>query len=328
MIGVRSRRALIVVAVVSLLGVAATAAATASTDTRGGASASAVKVGFIYSRTGALSGFGAEEFEGFQYGPQVAEGAAQHVRRPQAQRQLRRRPDEPDRRRQRGEGSHRSGLQDHRRLDVVGFARRWSRRSRIRTTSSSSRGLRPRTRSPASTGTRSAPAGRATRTSRPRRTSCRRRASARRSSSSPRTRRSARATSRRCSRCSARKGHTVSEDLRAVPGGRPDAVRAAAEEHEGRPRLRRVGRLELGRDVAVAQPAEGARRRRDVATGLADRVDLRHVRPARRPGGEAALELHLPGPEEQGEHVARQADEGSTRAMRRTSSRPTASTSR
>ena len=62
-----SRRAL-VVACVSLLAAAATAAATASTDTRGGAAASTVKVGFIYSRTGALAGFGAEEYEGFQYG--------------------------------------------------------------------------------------------------------------------------------------------------------------------------------------------------------------------------------------------------------------------
>jgi branched-chain amino acid transport system substrate-binding protein len=61
------RRAL-VVASVSLLAVAATAAATASTDSRGGAAASPVKVGFIYSRTGALAGFGAEEYEGFQYG--------------------------------------------------------------------------------------------------------------------------------------------------------------------------------------------------------------------------------------------------------------------
>jgi branched-chain amino acid transport system substrate-binding protein len=65
---VRLRRAMIVVAVVSLLGIAAAAAATASTDTRGTAAASTVKVGFIYSRTGALSGFGAEEVEGFQYG--------------------------------------------------------------------------------------------------------------------------------------------------------------------------------------------------------------------------------------------------------------------
>jgi branched-chain amino acid transport system substrate-binding protein len=65
---VRLRRATIVVAVVSLLGIAAAAAATASTNTRGSAAASTVKVGFIYSRTGALSGFGAEEVEGFQYG--------------------------------------------------------------------------------------------------------------------------------------------------------------------------------------------------------------------------------------------------------------------
>jgi branched-chain amino acid transport system substrate-binding protein len=65
---VRLRRAMIVVAVVSLLGVAASAAATASTDSRGTAAASTVKVGFIYSRTGALAGFGAEEYEGFQYG--------------------------------------------------------------------------------------------------------------------------------------------------------------------------------------------------------------------------------------------------------------------
>jgi branched-chain amino acid transport system substrate-binding protein len=62
-----SRRAAVVVVAVSLLGVVA-AAATASTDTRGGATASTVKVGIIYSRTGALSGFGAEEIEGFQFG--------------------------------------------------------------------------------------------------------------------------------------------------------------------------------------------------------------------------------------------------------------------
>ena len=63
-----SRRAAYVVAAVSLLAGAAVAAAAAQTDTRGGASASTVKVGIIYSRTGALGGFGAEEVEGFQYG--------------------------------------------------------------------------------------------------------------------------------------------------------------------------------------------------------------------------------------------------------------------
>jgi branched-chain amino acid transport system substrate-binding protein len=62
-----SRRAMVVVVSVSLLGVVA-AAATASTDSRGGTSASTVKVGFIYSRTGALAGFGAEEVDGFNTG--------------------------------------------------------------------------------------------------------------------------------------------------------------------------------------------------------------------------------------------------------------------
>jgi branched-chain amino acid transport system substrate-binding protein len=62
-----SRRALFLGAV-SVLGVAAAAAATASTDMRGSASASTVKVGFISSQTGALSGFGAEELDGFKYG--------------------------------------------------------------------------------------------------------------------------------------------------------------------------------------------------------------------------------------------------------------------
>lgn len=63
-----SRRATIVVVAVSLLGVVATAAATASMDSRGSATASTVKVGFIYSRTGALAGFGAEEVGGFNAG--------------------------------------------------------------------------------------------------------------------------------------------------------------------------------------------------------------------------------------------------------------------
>jgi branched-chain amino acid transport system substrate-binding protein len=63
-----SRRATMVVAAVSLLVVVATAAATASTDLRGSANASTIKVGFIYSRTGALAGFGAEEVDGFNSG--------------------------------------------------------------------------------------------------------------------------------------------------------------------------------------------------------------------------------------------------------------------
>ena len=63
-----SRRAAAVAAAVSLLGVVATAAATASTDSRGSESASTVKVGFIYSRTGALAAFGQEEVGGFNAG--------------------------------------------------------------------------------------------------------------------------------------------------------------------------------------------------------------------------------------------------------------------
>ena len=47
---------------------AVAAAATASTDVRSGTFAGTVKVGFIYSRTGALAGFGQEEYEGYLYG--------------------------------------------------------------------------------------------------------------------------------------------------------------------------------------------------------------------------------------------------------------------
>jgi branched-chain amino acid transport system substrate-binding protein len=63
-----TRRVLYGIAAVSLLGVAAAAVATASTDSRDSRAASSVKVGFIYSRTGALAGFGAEEVQGFQFG--------------------------------------------------------------------------------------------------------------------------------------------------------------------------------------------------------------------------------------------------------------------
>jgi len=62
------RRAAIVAGAVVLVAGAVTAAATASTDTRGGTAAGSVRVGLIYSRTGALAGFGAEYITGFQYG--------------------------------------------------------------------------------------------------------------------------------------------------------------------------------------------------------------------------------------------------------------------
>jgi branched-chain amino acid transport system substrate-binding protein len=51
-----------------LVGGAVAAAATASTDLRGTQAGAAVKVGLVYSRTGALAGFGAEYVQGFQYG--------------------------------------------------------------------------------------------------------------------------------------------------------------------------------------------------------------------------------------------------------------------
>ena len=85
---------MVVVAVVSLLGIVAAAAATASTDTRGTAAASAVKVGFIYSRTGALAGFGAEEVEGFQYGLKYLKAQHNTCGGHKLERHLRRRPDE------------------------------------------------------------------------------------------------------------------------------------------------------------------------------------------------------------------------------------------
>jgi branched-chain amino acid transport system substrate-binding protein len=62
------RRAALLASLVLLVGGAAAAAATASTDTRGGTTASTVRVGIVYSRTGALAGFGAEFLQGFQYG--------------------------------------------------------------------------------------------------------------------------------------------------------------------------------------------------------------------------------------------------------------------
>jgi branched-chain amino acid transport system substrate-binding protein len=62
------RRATLLASLVLLVGGAAAAAASASTDTRGGSAAGTVRVGIVYSRTGALAGFGAEFLQGFQYG--------------------------------------------------------------------------------------------------------------------------------------------------------------------------------------------------------------------------------------------------------------------
>jgi branched-chain amino acid transport system substrate-binding protein len=63
------KRAALLASLVVLVGGAVAAAATASTDMRGGGNAaSTVRVGLVYSRTGALAGFGAEYVQGFQYG--------------------------------------------------------------------------------------------------------------------------------------------------------------------------------------------------------------------------------------------------------------------
>jgi branched-chain amino acid transport system substrate-binding protein len=62
------KRATLLASLVLLVGGVVAAAATASTDTRGASAASTVRVGIVYSRTGALAGFGAEFLQGFQYG--------------------------------------------------------------------------------------------------------------------------------------------------------------------------------------------------------------------------------------------------------------------
>src|SRR5512133_2891059 len=64
------RAALLSVAAVLLVG-ALTTAAGARTDSRG-TTAATIKVGIIYSRTGALAGFGNEYVDGFQYGLKYA----------------------------------------------------------------------------------------------------------------------------------------------------------------------------------------------------------------------------------------------------------------
>jgi branched-chain amino acid transport system substrate-binding protein len=62
------RRAALLASLVLLVGGAVAAAASASTDLRGGQAAGTVNVGLVFSRTGALGGFGAEYVQGFQYG--------------------------------------------------------------------------------------------------------------------------------------------------------------------------------------------------------------------------------------------------------------------
>jgi branched-chain amino acid transport system substrate-binding protein len=63
---------LIGAAAVTCAGLAATASAT--TATRGGSAAKVIKVGFVYSRTGLLSQFGAEMISGYKLGLQYTKG--------------------------------------------------------------------------------------------------------------------------------------------------------------------------------------------------------------------------------------------------------------
>jgi branched-chain amino acid transport system substrate-binding protein len=65
------KRAAVLSVTAALLGGALTTAAGARTDSRG-TTAATIKVGIIYSRTGALAGFGNEYAEGFQYGLKYA----------------------------------------------------------------------------------------------------------------------------------------------------------------------------------------------------------------------------------------------------------------
>jgi branched-chain amino acid transport system substrate-binding protein len=62
------KRALLLASLFVLVGGAVAAGSSAGTDMRGGEAGAKVSVGLVYSRTGALAGFGAEYVQGFQFG--------------------------------------------------------------------------------------------------------------------------------------------------------------------------------------------------------------------------------------------------------------------
>jgi branched-chain amino acid transport system substrate-binding protein len=70
----RWTRSAAALAVVATVGAALAAGAAARVDAGGAAAAKVVKVGFIYSRTGGLSQFGAEEIQGFKLGLEYTKG--------------------------------------------------------------------------------------------------------------------------------------------------------------------------------------------------------------------------------------------------------------
>src|SRR5919204_1691571 len=76
----RGRRFGLVAALVALVVMAAAATAAAHVGYSSGASASTVKVGIIYSRTGALAGFGNEYVQGFRLGLRYATHGTNKVR--------------------------------------------------------------------------------------------------------------------------------------------------------------------------------------------------------------------------------------------------------
>ena len=252
-----TRRAIYAIAVVSLLGVAAVAAATASTDTRGGAAASTVKVGFIYSRTGALSGFGAEELRGLPVRALVSQEPKNTCGGHKLSVTYVDDQTNPAERGHGGEGSDRPGLQDHRRLDLVGVggAGRADRRPEQRPLHLRPGGRRRHHRAQPAHVPRGPP-------ELPGRGDCGGNPAA-----EVRRQEDRRLRGRHGVRCEQLRGRPAGprqqgshglEDPRAVPGRGPDAVRSAAQECERRPRLRRMGRLQLAGDVAGARPAEGA----------------------------------------------------------------------
>src|SRR5206468_300909 len=73
MTGRWARRAVLIGAAAGLCTVLASTAA-ARVDSQGASAAKVVKVGFIYSRTGLLSQFGAEEVQGFKLGLEYTKG--------------------------------------------------------------------------------------------------------------------------------------------------------------------------------------------------------------------------------------------------------------
>ena len=187
----RWTRGTVLLGVVAAVCASLAGTAAARVDSQGASAAKTVNVGFLYSKTGGLSVFGSEIYDGFRAGLDYTKGKCG------------------------GYTINPTYIDDATdpATAITAFKNQVGQGTKIIAgTASSGIALQlgplaaqnnvlyitpaPRpTRSPASTGTRSAPAGRRCRTSSTRGTSSRPRRPARRSPSSPRTRPSARATS-------------------------------------------------------------------------------------------------------------------------------------